>query len=233
MLLQTPLLILISSIIVGINVLAFPLHTINSEFSSSRNENTQPSTYESSVGSSLASRVLNHLLLSSTLSSTLPKQPSLPHFRRAVPGDPIDPTAQAKVPSVEDIEKQLNFPPNTALFWSGDREAAAAYAQANGLKTMDMAISGPTPWNTDWLKEPSIKNEYWDRASTAMVNVISGTVHVMLRGGKNDPITHRGTVWANMEWPPLEKGSNPKVVKIIRVNPQGKEVGQIWPAPPA
>ena len=60
---------------------------------------------------------------------------------------------------------------------------------------MDMAISGPTPWNTPSMQDPKFKDEYWDRASTAMVNVVSGTVYVMLRGGFNDPITHPGTVW--------------------------------------
>jgi len=45
------------------------------------------------------------------------------------------------------------------------------------------------------MQDPKFKDEYWDRASTAMVNVVSGTVYAMLRGGLNDPITHPGTVW--------------------------------------
>ncbi|KAL9115570.1 MAG: hypothetical protein Q9187_007276, partial [Circinaria calcarea] len=88
--------------------------------------------------------------------STLP----IRHLRRG--------PAPSKVPTVADIQKQLRFPPNGALFWSGDRAAAAKYATQKGLKTMDMAISGPTPWNTKWLQEPKIRDEYWDRASTAM-----------------------------------------------------------------
>lgn len=92
-----------------------------------------------------------------------------------------------------------------------------------------MAISGDIPWNTDWLKDPKIRDEYWDRASVAMVNVISGTAHVMLRGGKDDPITHPGTVWTREEWPYLKAGTNPKVDKVIKIHPAWDVTGQIWP----
>lgn len=144
-------------------------------------------------------------------------------------GAPKNSPTKGKVPEVKDIEKQLQFGKNDALFWSGDREAAAKYAKAKGLKTMDMAITGETPWNTKWLQEPKIRDEYWDRASTAMVNKVSGIVYVMLRGGANDPIAHPGTVWTRMEWPPIKAGKNPKIQKVIRVNPKGETVGQIWP----
>lgn len=135
------------------------------------------------------------------------QQPALVNFRRAPPkaapkAAPKDTKQSSKsVPTVTDIEKQLHFGKNQALFWSGDRNQAADYAKKNGLRTMDMAISGETPWNTKWLQDPKIKDEYWDRASTAMVNVVSGTVYVMLRGGKSDPIAHLGTVWTRKEWP--------------------------------
>lgn len=61
-----------------------------------------------------------------------------------------------------------------------------------------------------------------------MVNVISRTVYVMLRGGKDDPITHPGTVWTDLEWPQLQAGTNKNILEVIRVDSQGQEIGQIW-----
>ncbi|KAI9711615.1 MAG: hypothetical protein M1812_007138 [Candelaria pacifica] len=226
MLLSIRPLVLLSSILMSLDVLAFPINTINSDLSFGRNGSTQSWTYESS-GSSFSSRVLSYLLLTSTSPSILSERPSLTHYRR---GFPELGTLLHHVPTVKDIEKQLHFPPDTALFWSGTRNEAASYAKSHGLKTMDMAISGDTPWNTAWLQDPKVKDEYWDRASTAMVNVVSGTVYVMLVGGKDDPITHPGTVWTRMEWPDLKDGKNSKVKKVIRLDPKGHVVGQIWPA---
>ncbi|MCJ1479493.1 hypothetical protein MMC13_008179 [Lambiella insularis] len=223
----TTILLFCFSLILG--VLPFPLETLNDisarpitrdVFSDNGNFRLQPD--------GLYKRLSDATLLDYT---TPIKQPTIIHLRRAPPKPA--PKAGAKdtkqssksVPTVADIEKQLHFAKNQALFWSGDRNEAAAYAKKNGLKTMDMAISGETPWNTKWLQDPKIKDDYWDRASTAMVNVVSDAVYVMLRGGKSDPITHPGTVWTRKEWPDIKAGKNHKIEKVIRVNPQGQVVG--------
>ena len=225
MLLQNIFLVLLSSVLLGLNTLALPTNAIDGNLPSTHDDSTQLSKYQPSTPS-FRERLISYIYLSSTLSSLLPPQPqSKPSsLHRRADADDL-----SRVPSVEDIEKQLPFAPNTALFWSGERDKARHYAEKHGLQTMDMAITGDTPWNTKWLKEKKIKHEYWDRASIAMVNVVSGTVYVMLRGGKDDPITHPGTVWTRKEWPFLEAGTNKKIEKVIRINPKGEEVGQIWP----
>ena len=123
------------------------------------------------------------------------------------------------VPSIAEIvvEWKSKVQPGKELFYSlekdGEKEAKA-YALQHSLHTiwdhMDPKI----------LKEGTVQQtqEYFEYASTAYAQVVTGKAYVLLDGNpaKNPKVWQEGTIWDTVEWPELEKRSG---VEVYRVSP--------------
>ncbi|KJA14179.1 hypothetical protein HYPSUDRAFT_220610 [Hypholoma sublateritium FD-334 SS-4] len=131
------------------------------------------------------------------------------------------------LPTLEDVENQLNVPAGESLFYSCDNEdpaqgtckQAKEWAKENhpDLKVLSQLwinSSYPDPWQTD----EQISTKFWDIASKAMAVKSSGTVYVVLppwesADGKD---WYDSSYWARIEWTELQ--SNGAVTSVIRVN---------------
>jgi RHS repeat-associated protein len=108
--------------------------------------------------------------------------------------------------------------PPIRVFWSGGdraKQAAAAWAKANGGVTLEMTNEGRrlervTP-GLDWLTEALPK---WQKASAFFARGASGAVHVFQysRPDRGMPLE---SIWREVEFPILQRQGNPIVYHVI------------------
>lgn len=127
------------------------------------------------------------------------------------------------VPTVEDFVGMFKGHVKTdqSLFWCLPRNSktkAKKYAKKNNLFTVSSYL------DRDLLDKANkatreVYVEFWDRASQAFAQVVSGKVYVLL-----PPLDHNdahkaknwyeGCVWARIEWPELRKNQHAHVYRI-------------------
>lgn len=158
---------------------------------------------------------------SKTVAATSKFSCQTPHTTTDSPSRGKEPTFS--VPTVEDFVGMFKGHVKTdqSLFWCLPRNSktkAKKYAKKNNLFTVSSYL------DRDLLDKANkatreVYVEFWDRASQAFAQVVSGKVYVLLPPlDRNDAHKaknwYEGCVWARIEWPELRKNQHAHVYRI-------------------
>jgi hypothetical protein len=102
------------------------------------------------------------------------------------------------------------------VFWSGGtpaKDAAKAFAEANGGVTLEMTAPGQrvakATEGLDWLTEAK---PMWEKASADFARGTEGTVHVFQNGTRGVSLE---SVWRATEYPILVQQGNPIIYHVV------------------
>jgi len=111
------------------------------------------------------------------------------------------------------------------VFWSGGdaaRDAAAAWAQANGATTLEMTQAGQqltqTTKGLDWLTQA---RPMWVDASQSFAEGAAGDVHAFQSGTRGVSLQ---SIWAETEYPTLMQNNNVNNIIYHVITPEGVTV---------
>lgn len=117
------------------------------------------------------------------------------------------------------MKTHLNVPANTAIFYSGPGSYASKALKATrerpylkGYKMLNR-LWKDTSFPNKWQQDDATSTKFFDAASQAMAELVTGKVYVMLPAGQGTTWL-KDSVWDRMEWPNM----NP-AAEVIRINP--------------